>query len=80
MKINVNNLGPGMVLTPFNQAAIDDPKLQREQAPSIAWKRAAAPSEIGRPAVFLVSADSGHITGSTSYMDGGLMQNVGQGA
>ena len=24
-KINVNNITPGIVLTPFNQAAIDDP-------------------------------------------------------
>jgi len=25
LKINVNSLAPGMVLTPFNQRAIDDP-------------------------------------------------------
>ncbi len=79
-KINVNNLGPGMVLTPFNQAAIDDPKLLHEQVQSIPWKRAAEPSEIGRLAVFLASADSDYVTGSTYFMDGGLMQNVGQGA
>ncbi|MGI8693561.1 MAG: SDR family NAD(P)-dependent oxidoreductase [Geodermatophilaceae bacterium] len=80
LKINVNNLGPGMVLTPFNQPAIDDPKLLHEQVQSIPWKRAAEPSEIGRLAVFLASADSDYVTGSTYFMDGGLMQNVGQGA
>ena len=80
LKINVNNLGPGMVLTPFNQAAIDDPKLLHEQVQSIPWKRAAEPAEIGRLAVFLASADSDYVTGSTYFMDGGLMQNLGQGA
>lgn len=80
LKINVNNLGPGMVLTPFNQAAIDDPKLLAEQVQSIPWKRAAEPSEIGRLAVFLASADSDYVTGSTYFIDGGLMRNLGQGA
>ncbi|MBA2463564.1 MAG: glucose 1-dehydrogenase [Nocardioidaceae bacterium] len=80
MKINVNNLGPGMVLTPFNQAAIDDPELLDEQVQSIPWKRAAEPAEIGRLAVFLASADSDYVTGSTYFMDGGLMRNLGQGA
>ena len=80
LKINVNNLGPGMVLTPFNQAAIDDPELLDEQVQSIPWKRAAEPSEIGRLAVFLASADSDYVTGADYFMDGGLMRNVGQGA
>jgi glucose 1-dehydrogenase len=80
LHINVNALGPGMVLTPFNQAAIDDPKLLHKQVQSIPWKRAAEPSEIGRLAVFLASADSDYVTGATYFMDGGLMINVGQGA
>ena len=80
LKINVNSLGPGMVLTPFNQAAIDDPELLEEQVQSIPWKRAAEPAEIGRLAVFLASADSDYVTGATYFMDGGLMINIGQGA
>ena len=80
LRINVNNLGPGMVLTPFNQPAIDDPELLHEQVQSIPWKRAAEPSEIARLAVFLASSDSDYVTGSTYFMDGGLMRNLGQGA
>jgi len=80
LKININNLGPGMVLTPFNQPAIDDPDLLEEQVQSIPWKRAAEPSEIGRLAVFLASADSDYVTGADYFMDGGLMRNIGQGA
>jgi len=79
-KINVNNLAPGMVLTPFNQEAVDDPKVREEQVQSIPWKRAAEPSELGRLAVFLASDDADYVTGATYVMDGGLMQNQGQGA
>jgi glucose 1-dehydrogenase len=78
--INVNSLAPGMVLTPFNQAAIDDPKLLEEQVQSIPMKRAAQPEEIARLAVFLASADADYVTGASYVMDGGLMINLGQGA
>jgi len=80
LRINVNNLGPGMVLTPFNQPAIDDPALLEQQVQSIPFKRAAQPEEIARLAVFLASSDSDYVTGSDYFMDGGLMRNLGQGA
>ncbi len=69
-----------MVLTSFNQEAIDDPDVREQQVQSIPWKRAALPEEIGRLAVFLASDEADYVTGSTYYMDGGLMQNAGQGA
>ncbi|MBA3367543.1 MAG: glucose 1-dehydrogenase [Geodermatophilaceae bacterium] len=79
-KVNVNGLAPGMVLTPFNQEAIDDPEVLEEQVQSIPWKRAAQPEEIARLAVFLASSDADYVTGTTYVMDGGLMRNLGQGA
>ena len=78
--INVNSLAPGMVLTPFNQPAIDDPKLLEQQVQSIPMKRAAQPSEIARLAVFLAFSDADYVTGASYVMDGGLMINLGQGA
>lgn len=78
--ITVNNLAPGMVLTPFNQKAIDDPKFREEQVQSIPLKRAAQPEEIAHLARFLASDDASYVTGATFVMDGGLMQMVGQGA
>lgn len=80
LKINVNNLAPGMVLTPMNQKAIDDPKYLEEQVQSIPWKRAAQPSEVARLAVYLASADADYVTGATFTIDGGLTINTGQGA
>lgn len=78
--INVNNIAPGMVLTPMNQDAIDDPQVRREQVASIPMKRAAEPEEIARAAVFLASDDARYIHGASLVVDGGLMQNQGQGA
>ena len=79
-KINVNSLAPGMVLTPFNQPAIDDQELLEEQVQSIPWKRAAEPGEIAKLALFLASSDADYVTGASYVMDGGLMINLGQGA
>lgn len=78
--MTVNNIAPGMVLTPFNQKAIDDAKFREEQVQSIPLKRAAHPEEIARLALFLASSDGDYVTGATYVMDGGLMQMVGQGA
>jgi glucose 1-dehydrogenase len=78
--ISVNDLAPGMVLTPFNQEAVDDPKVLEEQVQSIPMKRAAAPEEIARLAVFLASDDAEYVTGSTYTMDGGLSMQQAQGA
>ena len=78
--INVSSLAPGMVLTPSNQPAIDDPKLLEEQVQSIPMKRAAQPGEIANLAVFLVSSDADYVTGASYVMDVGLMINLGQGA
>ncbi len=78
--INVNNIAPGMILTPMNQEAIDDEETRKEQVQHIPMKRAGRPEEIAKVAVFLASSDSDYVTGSTYVMDGGLMQNVGQGA
>ncbi len=80
MGITVNNLAPGMVLTPFNQEAKDDPDVLKEQVQSIPLKRAAEPDEIAHLALFLASDEADYVTGATYVMDGGLMQMVGQGA
>lgn len=78
--INVNNIAPGMILTPMNQDAVDDKEKRKEQVQHIPMKRAGKPEEIAKLALFLASSDSDYVTGSTYVMDGGLMQNVGQGA
>lgn len=78
--INVNNLAPGMILTPFNEEAIENEETREEKTDSIPMKRAGEPEEVARVAVFLASEDSDYVNGSTYVIDGGLMRNLGQGA
>jgi glucose 1-dehydrogenase len=78
--INVSNLAPGMVLTPMNQEAIEDPAVMDKQIQSIPMKRAAEPEEIARVAVFLASEDARYIQGATIVVDGALTLFQGQGA
>ena len=42
--------------------------------------RPAAPEEIAQAAVFLASNDARYVHGVSLIVDGGLMQNLGQGA
>jgi len=78
--INVNNIAPGMILTPMNQEAVDDAKTLNKAEKHIPLGRAGKPEEIAYLAVFLASSEADYVTGSTYVMDGGLMINIGQGA
>jgi glucose 1-dehydrogenase len=78
--VTVNSIAPGMVLTPMNKEALEDPKKREEQVQSIPMKRAAEPWEVARLAVYLASRDASYVTGATFVIDGGLMLNQGQGA
>jgi len=78
--INVNNIAPGMILTPMNQKAMDDENVRKEAEKNIPLGRAGRPEEIAYLAVFLASEEADYVTGSTYVMDGGLMINIGQGA
>ena len=76
----VNNIAPGMVLTPMNQEAIDDPEKLKEQVASIPMKRAAEPKEVAELALYLASKAAGYASGATFTLDGALSMNLGQGA
>ena len=78
--INVNNIAPGMILTPMNQEAMDDDKVRKKAEKNIPLGRAGKPEEIAYLALFLASKEADYVTGSTYVMDGGLMINIGQGA
>lgn len=78
--INVNNIAPGMVLTPMNQGALDDPELLKRKVQAIPMKRAAKPEEIAYVALFLASDQARYIHGATIVVDGALTLALGQGA
>jgi glucose 1-dehydrogenase len=78
--ITVNNVAPGMILTPMNQEALDDPEKREEQTQHIPWKRAGRPEEVGKMVVYLASEAADYVTGASFFIDGGLRMQMGQGA
>jgi glucose 1-dehydrogenase len=78
--ILVNNLAPGMVLTPMNQEAVEDRRVREEAERFIPVKRAATPEDMAGVAVFLASDDASYITGESLLVDGGLTLQQGRGA
>lgn len=79
-RIAVNGVAPGMILTPMNQSALDDPaELQRREA-AIPWGRAGTADEVALLVLFLLSDQADYITGATVTIDGALSLVVAQGA
>lgn len=78
--INVNNLAPGMVLTPMNDESRKDSAKYETQIQTIPFKRAGLPEEIANAAVFLASTEALYVHGTTLFVDGGLLQNIGRGS
>ena len=71
--ITVNNIAPGAIRTPINAVVMNDPELLEPLLANIPLKRLGTPRDVAGVAAFLASADADYITGSTVYVDGGLL-------
>jgi glucose 1-dehydrogenase len=73
--INVNNIAPGAINTPINASLLaDKPKLDA-LLKNIPLGRLGKPEEVAGVAAFLASDDGAYVTGSTYFLDGGLIRN-----
>ena len=78
--IAVNGVAPGMILTPMNESALDDPDELARKETAIPWGRAGRPEEVADLVLFLLSERAGYITGATITIDGALSLVVAPGA
>jgi len=74
--IRVNNIAPGAIATPINAATFADPaKMQRLQE-IVPLQRVGKPEEVAQVALFLASDRSSYVTGSTYFVDGGMVRHA----
>jgi len=71
--IRVNAIAPGMIATPLNAAARQNPDYMRNFAERIPLGRLGEPRDIAGPAVFLASDLARYVTGVTLPVDGGFL-------
>jgi glucose 1-dehydrogenase len=70
--IRVNAVGPGAIVTPINNAWINDPKARAEVESHIPMGRPGEADEIAVVFAFLASDEASYITGQTLFACGGL--------
>jgi glucose 1-dehydrogenase len=72
--IRVNNVAPGAIATPINAKSLADPEKVAILQRIIPLKRMGSPEEVAEVALFLASDASSYVTGSTYYVDGGMVR------
>lgn len=71
--VRVNAIGPGMIATPLNADARQNPDYMRNFLHRIPLGRLGEPGDIAGPAVFLASDLARYVTGVTLPVDGGFL-------
>lgn len=73
-RIRVNNIAPGAIATPINEPTLHDPKKMAELHKIIPLGEMGKPDDVAEVALFLASDRSRYVTGSTYYVDGGMVR------
>jgi glucose 1-dehydrogenase len=75
--ITVNNIAPGAIDTPMDAPLKQDSDAMKELLAEIPLGRMGKPEEVANLALFLASDDSSYVTGSTLFVDGGMIRQGG---
>lgn len=75
--VRINNIAPGMIATPMTAESLEEPEQAEQSTQRIPMGRPGDPQEIANVALLLASDDASYVTGSSFFVDGGLMQNIG---
>ena len=73
--ITINSIAPGAIETPINKNLLNDPVELEALLKNIPLRRLGKPEDVASLAVFLASDESNYVTGTTMFVDGGLLWN-----
>jgi NAD(P)-dependent dehydrogenase (short-subunit alcohol dehydrogenase family) len=76
-RIRIVNVGPGAIATPINAATLVDPQQRATLMGEIPLARIGQPDDIANAVAWLASDEASYITGTTLFVDGGLMVYAG---
>ncbi|HEX9057777.1 MAG TPA: glucose 1-dehydrogenase [Ktedonobacterales bacterium] len=71
--IRIVNVGPGAIATPINTQTLSDPQKKAALLAEIPLQRIGQPDDVASAVAWLASDDASYITGTTLFVDGGLM-------
>ena len=75
MGITINNVAPGAIATEINHDLLNNPEELKKVTQNIPLGRMGEPEDVSGIVAFLASDEAKYITGSTLYVDGGLLWN-----
>jgi glucose 1-dehydrogenase len=73
--ITVNNVAPGAIITPINQSLLEDKSKLDPLLRNIPLGRMGTSEEVAGLVAWLASDEAAYVTGSTYFIDGGLIRN-----
>ena len=73
--ITVNSVAPGAIETPINKSLLSDAAKLNALLANIPLKRLGQPRDVAEVVAFLASDRADYITGTTVFVDGGLLWN-----
>jgi glucose 1-dehydrogenase len=73
--ITTNSVAPGAIETPINKSLLNNPAQLSSLLDNIPLKRLGQPADVAEIVAFLASDKSNYITGTTIFVDGGLLWN-----
>jgi glucose 1-dehydrogenase len=72
-RIRVNSIAPGAIKTDINRQDWEDAETAAQLCKLIPYGRIGDPEDVARVAVWLVSDEADYMTGSTLFVDGGML-------
>jgi glucose 1-dehydrogenase len=73
--ITINNIAPGAIATPINQSLLENKSQLDALLKNIPLGRMGTSEEVAALTAFLASDETAYVTGSTYFIDGGLIRN-----